>query len=92
VLSLHNISGQSPTNLKKFAGHHDDGLAELYGCQSLWVIQSVSNKKENSKLPILNIALLFSRLNQEGIPEHLHQPAYGAITTKHVFHVKGTTR
>jgi hypothetical protein len=42
--------------LKKFASHHDDGLAEgYYRCQLLWVIRLVSKKKENSKQPVLNM-------------------------------------
>jgi hypothetical protein len=43
--------------VKKFASHHDHGLAEPHQCQSLWVIRSVSNKKENSKRPILDTVL-----------------------------------
>jgi hypothetical protein len=50
-------NGPLVKKLKKFASHHNDGLAEGYRCQLLWVIQSVSNKKKNSKGPILDTDL-----------------------------------
>ena len=40
--------------LRKFASHHDDGLAERYRCQSLWVVRSGPTKKPTYKRPKLD--------------------------------------
>jgi hypothetical protein len=40
--------------LRKFASHHEDGLAERYRCQSLWVVCSGPTKKPISKRPKLD--------------------------------------
>jgi hypothetical protein len=60
VLSLHIVSGQLPALKKKllqFAIHHDDGIAEPYQCQLLWVVQSASSPNQNSKGPTLDTVL-----------------------------------
>jgi hypothetical protein len=40
--------------LRKFASHHNNGLAERYGCQSLWAVCSGPTKKQNFKRPSLD--------------------------------------
>jgi hypothetical protein len=40
--------------LRKFASHHDNGLAERYRCQSLWVVRSGPTKKPTYKRPKLD--------------------------------------
>jgi hypothetical protein len=40
--------------VRKFASHHNDGLAELYQCQSLWAVHSGPTMKQNSRRPNLD--------------------------------------